>query len=829
MRRQAEISRLDGLAAGERGLTSSEAADRCARYGTNDIVEEPEGGTRELIRETAKDPMIWFVVGTGALMALLGNAGEALVLFGAVFPLAFMDAFLHRRTQASTAGLKSRLAARATVIRDGAAQDIQAIEVVPGDLAVAAAGEPFPADGLLIGGDELQADESVLTGEAFPVAKKALSALPFGREPVVEGIHWGFAGTRLLTGKARLRIVYTGGETLYGEIVRSAVGGKRARTPLQAAIGNLVRILLAAAAVFCLILVWVRLRQGFDALDALLSAATLAVAAIPEEFPVAFTFFLGAGVYRLAKRQALVRRAVAVENIGRVTSICCDKTGTLTEGRVRLAHALPAASASRADLIETAVLASRRESNDPLDAALLDEAPEQITAREPVAVFPFTEDRRRETAILRDRPGVLIAATKGAPETILAVCQLAPTERATWEARIADLAASAHKVIGCARRELIEAQWPGGEPDRGFVFVGLLGCEDPVRAGVREAVRLSREAGIRVIIVTGDHPTTAVAVAREVGIGGETPVVIEADRLEERLRGEIGPAALRGVDVVARAIPAQKLSLVKALQSEGEIVAVTGDGVNDVPALQAADVGIAMGERGTRSAREVAAIVLLDDNFRTIVNAVMEGRQLFRNLKLSFAYLLMMHVPLVISAALIPLAGYPLLYLPVHIVWLELIIHPTALLVFQDLPAGRFVARSEGKRFFSAQEWTVIAFVGAVVTAVIVLGYDRSLGVGRDVEHARAMALVALVVASATMTAGLSRLRQWTARIIVLATVASALVLVQMPALAGLLHVTPLHFDDWLVAATGGVLAGALSYMIHSPFRHRPAGLLFGG
>ena len=823
MRRQAELSRLDGLAAAERGLTSSEAAERRARYGTNDIIEEPAGGTGELIRETAKDPMIWFVVGAGVLMGLLGNAAEAVVLFGAVFPLAFMDAFLHRRTQASTAGLKSRLAARATVFRDGAARAIRANEVVPGDLAVVAAGEPFPADGLLIGGDELQVDESILTGEAFPVAKKALSALPASREAVIEGAHWGFAGTRLLTGKARLRIIYTGGETLYGEIVRSAVGDKRARTPLQEAIRNLVRILLAAAAVFCVILVWVRLRQGFGVLDALLSAATLGVAAIPEEFPVALTFFLGAGVYRLAKRQALVRRAVAVENIGRVTSICCDKTGTLTEGRVRLAHTLPAASVSRADLIETAVLASRRESNDPLDAALLDEAPEQITPRAPVAVFPFTEDRRRETAILRDRPGVLLAATKGAPETILAACQLAPTERKTWEARIADLAASAHKVIGCARRELSEAEWPGGEPDHGFVFAGLLACEDPVRIGVPEAVRLSREAGIRVIIVTGDHPTTAVAVAREVGIGGDAPVVVEADKLEERLSGEEASAVLRNVDVVARAIPAQKLWLVKALQAKGEIVAVTGDGVNDVPALQAADVGIAMGERGTRSAREVAAIVLLDDNLRTIVNAVMEGRQLFRNLKLSFAYLLMIHVPLVVSAALIPIAGYPLLYLPVHIVWLELIIHPTALLVFLDLPAGRFVTRSEGKRFFSAREWMVIALVGAIVTAVVVLGYERSLGVGRNVEHARAMALVALVVASATMTAGLSRLRQWTARIVVLATLASALVLIQMPALAALLHVTPLHFDDWLIAASGGVLAGALSYMIHYPFRHRTA------
>jgi Ca2+-transporting ATPase len=276
----------------------------------------------------------------------------------------------------------------------------------------------------------------------------------------------------------------------------------------------------------------------------------------------------------------------------------------------------------------------------------------------------------------------------------------------------------------------------------------------------------------------------------------------------------MGAGELKKLDVVARAIPAQKLDLVRMLRSSGEVVAVTGDGVNDVPALQGADIGIAMGERGTRTAREVASIVLLDDNFRTIVRAIAEGRQLFRNLKLSFAYLLMVHMPLVATAALIPFAGFPLLYLPMHVVWLELIIHPTALLVFQQLPPSEDlepVQRGRTVRFFDWREWILVGLVGTLVIALIVVGYARSLGSDNDVEHARSMALVTFIVASATMTAGLTRLRSRSSIIAVVATIGSALILLKVPALAGPMHLSSLHGDDWLLAGLGGLVVGSFA------------------
>jgi Ca2+-transporting ATPase len=818
MRRLLPLGRLPKPPNARQGLRADEAHAARLRHGPNDIAEVAGRPWLGLARDTASDPMIWFLLLTSGLYAVVGERVEAWTLLASTVPLLGMDVFLHWRTRASTEGLKSRLAERARLLRDGQETSVPALDVVPGDLAIVRAGEAFPADGILLDGSEMQVDESRLSGEAYPVRKQPIGDFApdgEGPEPAVDGEHWGLAGTRLLTGEAKLRVVFTGGETLYGEIVRSALGDTHTRTPLQTAIDNLVALLVAAAAVVCLILAFVRLRQGYGWTDALVSALTLAVAALPEEFPVVFTFFLGVGVFRLARAQALVRRAVSVENIGRTSAICSDKTGTITEGRLTLTHLLPAPDADERELLRLAGAASRVSSGDPLDAAILSAAREHgapAPGRAALATFPFTADRKRETVVLQASSGSLVAVTKGAPEVVLAMTSLGEDERAAWIGRAMELAQQGHKVIACAIRSLDGADWPGGEPDRGFLLAGLLALEDPVREGVAEAIAVCRNAGIRTIMVTGDHPATALAVAREIGLGGDAPRVVSADEIQIALdRGETD--VLAGIDAIARAVPAQKLSLVQALKRAGEIVAVTGDGVNDVPALQAADVGIAMGGRGTRSAREVAAIVLLDDNFRTIVRAIREGRQLFRNLRLSFEFLLMVHIPLVVSAALVPLAGYPLLYLPIHIVWLELVIHPAALLSFQSLPQRGALEpprRARPARFFNLRQWLVILTVGGFVTAFVVWGYLRSLGSTGNVEHGRAMALVALNLAIAALVAALSRLQTLAARLVSGGAVALSAVLVQVPVLARLLHVQPLHLDDWALALAGSLAAASL-------------------
>ncbi|WP_374639637.1 cation-translocating P-type ATPase [Hydrogenophaga sp.] len=808
--RQIPKDRIPDSTTANQGLTPDQVIAAQRTFGFNDIIAQTAGNWRDIARDTARDPMLWFLVLSAALFAGLGQLTESLTLVLAMLPLLGMDAYLHRRTAASSAGLASRLASEARVLRNGQWTDLAARELVPGDLVEVRPGEYFPADGILVAGSDLQVDESTLTGESLPVAKRAIP--PSDHVPAMASEdRWGTAGTRLLTGTAWLRVLFTGGSTRYGEIVRSATEGRHEATPLQKAIGELVVMLLAAALIVCVVLAAVRLWQGHGWIDALLSAVTLAVAAIPEEFPVVYTFFLGMGVFRLARKNALVRRAVAVENIGRTSCIVSDKTGTITAGELLLSDLAPDNGLNDDRLLQVAKLAARTDSGDPLDQAL-HSRPGKMPQARLLASFPFTEARRRETAVWAMPDGTLQACTKGAPETVLSVCSLSAQDQSRWLDRVGEHARSGRKVIACAYRSMEASEPSPQEPAQGFTFAGLLAFEDPVRDGVREAVAQCMTAGMRVIMVTGDHPATAIAIARSIGLGGGTPtaVVMEAeDDPKEILQQH--PA----IDVVARATPSQKLVLVQALQSQGELVAVTGDGVNDVPALRQADIGVAMGARGTRSAREVAPVVLLDDNFRTIVDAVAEGRQLFQNLRLAFAYLLLIHLPLVIGAAAIPLMGLPLLFLPIHIVWLELVIHPTAMLAFQDLPSSGPLAkvqRHRSTRFFPTGVWVGIGLIGSLISLAVIWSYLHALGADRDVAHARAMALTMLLVASAGITTGLSRLVRSSSRWPVFGTLLSVLVLVQIPPISHFLNLRPLHPQDWMICFIGfaAITAGTL-------------------
>lgn len=768
-----------------------------------------------LAADTARDPMLWFLVVTSLLFFFLGDHFEAIILAVSILPLLGMDAFLHRRTQASSESLHGHIANSCLVRRNGREFTVRTAFLVPGDLVLLKAGDSIPADGLFAGGNNIQVDESALTGEAWPVAKNPLPIdQSLGSGCSIDDVHWGKAGTRLLTGEARLLVAFTGPATMYGEIVRLAHIGSHAHTPLQQTISKLVVLLLVAALALCLLLAVVRWMQGFGLLDALVSAVTLAIAALPEEFPVVFSFFLGAGIYRMAKRNALVRRAVVVESIGRTTVICSDKTGTLTEGRLRLVAALPAQQSDTTEprLITLAALASRSESGDPLDVAIIAASATPAEAR--IHCIPFTEDRRRETAFCRDRAGRIFAVTKGAPETILGMCRAdISLDMGHWLRIIAGQAALAHKVIAVAVAKVPDGVVGGGtgfsptsDTNLPFRFAGLLAFEDPLRQGAAAAVSAARAAGIRVIMVTGDHPQTALAIAERLGLGKR---LAAADSNPNWLTQD--------VDIVARAVPTQKLDLVRHLQQRGEIVAVTGDGVNDVPALQAADTGIAMGQRGTQSAREIASIVLLDDNFRSIVSAIAEGQQLFRNLRACFAWLIAIHIPFVLTAALVPLMGYPLLYLPVHIVWLELIIHPTAMMAFQ-LPAppgtdGMLGLKNLGaprrETFFTPRQWIAIGGNGFLITVMVFGSYAAALAAGHDAGYARSISLVLLVLNSIACAAILTRLATQAMRVITVTVAISTLAIVLTPVLALPLNLAVLHIDD-LLLTIGVALASSL-------------------
>jgi len=826
----------DGLKASD-GLNAQQVAQQRDLFGSNDIIVQKENHWTAVVRDTVRDPMLWFLAASASLFGALGHVGESLILLLAIVPLMGMDFYLHRRTAASSAGLASRMASVATVLRDGQWQQVPSQDLVPGDLVKVTAGEYFPADGVLVDGENLQSDESTLTGEAMPVQKQPVRLATSSETlpQMVTHFSWVWAGTRLLAGLATMRVINTGADTSYGEIVRSSASLDRESTPLQKAIARLVVVLLGVTVVVCALLALIRVWQGYGWIDALLSAVTLAVAAIPEEFPVVYTFFLGAGVYRLSRQKALVRQAVAVENIGRTSCILSDKTGTITYGSLILAEQIAALPQPRLPLseglvlqdvdpeapppLEVAALAARAGSSDPLDV-ILHHSARDLPDMAIRAVFPFTEARRRETLVRVAEDGLVRSFTKGAPETIIALCNMSEYEQTLWLDTVKTQATLGRKVIACAWADMDPAIWsqPRGdtddadEPEQGFRFSGLLAFEDPVREGVSDAVARCLQAGIRVIMVTGDHPDTANAIARSIGLGCGAPNTVA-------LRPEDDPAAVLSgqirVDVVARAKPAQKLALVKALQTQGELVAVTGDGVNDVPALRQADIGIAMGARGTQSAREIAQVVLLDDNFKTIVQAIAQGHDLFCNLRLAFAYLLLIHIPLVTCAAIVPFLGLPLLLLPVHIVWLELIIHPTAMLAFQESSKTTELPRVSKHRtatFFSGNLWAAIIVLGSLVVVGILAGYLVGLhGADHAIVHARSVAISMLIVSSAGFTAGLTRLQGRTSKFLVAATLSSLVLCIEIPALGALLGLEPLHWDDWMAIVSMLVVTVALS------------------
>ncbi len=793
---------LKGLIRHDGGLTMEEVDSQQSRYGANDIVEVAGHPWFELFIDTAKDPMIWFLVIIGTVFLITGETGDAITLFVAVLPLLLMDAFLHWRTQASTATLKGQLNSVIRVIRNSKEVEIDSRELVPGDVVVLKPGLLLPADGVFETAEDIQVDESVLTGESLPIAKKAISAHPFTfvseHEAKIPPYTLGYAGTRVLTGQGFLRVLFTGSQTSYGEIVQSVARMPHERTPLQKSISQLVQILIFVAVAFCFLLAGIRIYQGHGWLDALLSAATLAVAAIPEEFPVVFTFFLGVGIYRLAKKRVLVRKAVSVENIGRITQICTDKTGTITAGSLKLAHLDVRANTTEETVLRAALVASSSES-DPVDIAIRELAVQRHFSN-PIRLqtMPFTEDRKRETGITSISNESVLICIKGAPELILTLCQLSSDERDVWRKRISTWAKEGHKVIGCAQVEAPSAP-SYQEPESAFKFLGLLAFEDPARPEVAEAMAFCHKNGIRVLMITGDHPETAAAIARDAGLA-DSPNVVSAEEHTEKFEDgwlTNNPDFLKNINVVARCTPLQKLRIVTALKRAGEIVAVTGDGVNDVPALKAADIGIAMGERGTRSAKEVSSIILGDDNFRTIVNAIREGRQLFRNLQMSFEYLLLIHIPLVLAAAFIPLAGYPLVFLPLHIVWLELVIHPTALLSFQAQAKTDQLYKGNKNVFFSSVE-AALVLIGGIVIA-IGLGWSFLSAVGDEIEpaHARAKVMALLTFWSAGVGVYLTRFQSLIANFLASATILSSVLLIQNSTSLSFLKMSPLHARDW--------------------------------
>lgn len=751
------------------GLTSAEAIARLARDGYNELPSAKPRSVLAIAWEVVREPMFLLLIGASTIYLVLGDVREALVLFASVFVVMGIAFYQERKTERALEALRELASPRAKVLRDGEWQSVAGREVVVGDLALVKEGDRVPADAALLTADNLMADESLLTGESVPVNKRAGDADPAWAPPGGDDLPFVYSGTLLTGGQGIARVIATGMATEIGKIGKALQTLVPEMSSIQRETRRAVLIFAAIGLALCvLVTVLYGIARG-DWLNGLLAGITLAMANLPEEFPVVLTVFMALGAWRISQKGVLTRRAPAIETLGATTVLCVDKTGTLTQNRMAV-HRLWAAgdevdlhaagAALPLDLIEFSVLASDREPFDPMEKAyhrLAEErspaTAEKLRTWNLAHSYPLSPEQLSVAYVWQAQQGdAYIIAAKGAPEAIAKLCLLDAAELATIQAQVARMAGNGLRVLAVAGGTFSPAhdatEWPLSQRELRLRFLGLTGLADPIRPSVPAALAECYGAGIRTVMITGDHAGTAQAIARQIGLadwesvvtGPELAALSDAD-LRQRVTQS---------NIFARVVPEQKLRLVQAFKANGEIVTMTGDGVNDAPALKAAHIGVAMGKRGSDVAREAASLVLLDDDFASMVEAIKLGRRIFDNIQKAMCYIVAVHVPTAGMALLPLLAGWPLVFYPVHIVFLELVIDPACSIAFEAEPAERDVMRRAPRPVTSHlfDAWMVTASVlqGASVLVAVAVLYALALGHGTAETEARAMVFAAIVM-----------------------------------------------------------------------------------
>jgi len=753
------------------GLSESEAAQRLSAEGFNELPSTKQRNVFAIAFEVVREPMFLLLVACGAIYLILGDAQEAFMLLGFVFFIMGISLYQERKTERTLEALRDLSSPRALVIRNGQQKRIAGRDVVRGDILLLAEGDRIPADAVVLSCGHFLADESVLTGESIPVRKIAAEGAVEIGVPGGENLPFVYSGTLAVQGQAVAKALATGQGTEIGKIGKALQKLETEQTPLQKETNTLVRKLAMLGVVLCVVVVVVYGLTRANWFDGFLAGITLAMAIMPNEFPVVLTIFLALGAWRISQKNVLTRRMPAVETLGSATVLCVDKTGTLTMNhmsvamlnagdefyniRTRVNEELPE---DFHELSEFAILASHRDPFDPMEKALRELGNYYLSGTEHlhddwtlVREYPLSNELLALSLVWQSPDGEdYVIAAKGAPEAIFDLCHFDELQLEHLSAQVTALANEGLRVLGVARSRFKQTDLPTEQHDFDFEFLGLVGLADPVRPTVPDAIKECYGAGIRVVMVTGDYPGTAQNIAGQIGLAPRDEIITgpELDRMDD---AEL-QRRIKSVNIFARVVPEQKLRLVTALKGNGEIVAMTGDGVNDAPALKAAHIGIAMGERGTDVAREASSLVLLDDDFSSIVQAIKQGRRIFDNLKKGMAYILAIHVPIA-GMTLIPvLLKWPLVLLPVHIAFLHLIIDPACSIVFEAEPEEATVMRrpprNPNEPLFGLRTWSVSLFQGLGVLVIMVALYGFALYRGQPDSEARALAFTTLIIAN---------------------------------------------------------------------------------
>ena len=746
------------------GLTSAAAQARLAAEGFNELPRAHRRSPLRIIFEVLREPMLALLIAGGVVYLLLGNREEALILLAFACLSVGITVVQEARTERVLEALRDLTSPRALVIRDGVRQRIAGREVARGDLIVLAEGDRVPADARLIEATGLSADESLLTGEAVAV-RKAVGPGNLTARPGGEDLPMVFSGSLIVKGAGIAEVTATGPGSEIGKI-GSSLGKLEIEAPhLQRQMRRLVQgfAVIGAAVSLAVVVLYGILRGGW--LEAVLAGIAVGMSMLPEEFPMVLAVFMAMGAWRISKARVLTRRASAIEALGAASVLCTDKTGTLTENRMTIAElrlangtattisAAPVPEAFR-ELAAAGVMASAPEPFDPMEKAFHGLAQADLRAAEVLPGAGRTLVRSYALA-----PGLLAmsqvwatdgagwqVAAKGAPEAVADLCHLDPATYKAVTAQVDAMAQAGLRVLGVAEAAFSGADLPASQHDFAFQFLGLVGLADPLRPSVPAAVAQCHSAGIRVIMITGDYPATAQAIAAQAGLRGDR--VITGTAMAQMTDADLAEA-VRSVTIFARIMPEQKLRIVLALKAAGAVVAMTGDGVNDAPSLKAAHIGVAMGGRGTDVAREAASIVLLDDDFGSVVTTVRLGRRIYDNLRKAMSFILAVHVPIA-GLALMPLLfGMPILFGPVHIAFLEMVIDPVCSLVFEAETEEDGVMkrppRPPAEPLFSGPTivWSLVQ--GGLVLAFTATIFVLALGYGLQTDQARGLTFAALV------------------------------------------------------------------------------------
>jgi len=721
--------------------------------------------------DVVREPMFLLLLGAGAFYFALGDLQEALMLMSFVVLVMAITFFQERRTERALQALRDLSSPRALVIREGRKRRIAGVEVVPGDILMLSEGDRVAADAVLLACSNLMIDESLLTGESVPVRKLPCRGMPEMGRPGGDDLPFVFAGTLVVRGHGIAEVRATGARTEMGKIGRALQEIPPEPTPLQEETRGAVVRLAALGALLCLCVIVAYGLTRQDWTRGFLVGVALAMAVLPEEFPVVLTVFLTLGAWRMSRRNVLTRRIPAVETLGSATVLCVDKTGTITQNRMEVCKLVCGGKTLDLhmveytklpedfhELLEFGILASQKDPFDPLEAAItrlgglsLEDTEhlhfDWVLERE----YPLSPQLLALSHVWRSPDGEeYVIAAKGAPEAIADLCHLDESQVRSVRDRVEELAGEGLRVLGVAKASFPVSHLPRDQHGFDFRFLGLVGFEDPVRPGIREALQECYRAGVRVIMITGDYPGTALRIAEEIGLSPREEV-ITGPELDAMGEGELRDR-VRTTNVFARVLPEQKLRLVKALQANGEVVAMTGDGVNDAPALRAAQIGVAMGGRGADVARESADLVLLDDDFSSIVRAVRAGRRICDNLRKAFSYILAVHVPIAGMTVIPVFFKLPLVLAPVHIAFLEIIIDPACSLAFEAEPEEERLMerppRSAEERIFAGRLLAVGFLQGLFALLAAGMVFSVALLRGMEEPEVRALTFATLVIAN---------------------------------------------------------------------------------